>query len=107
MMSDQSIIEDIKKLCFSQDARIGGDFHTWFVGALAQLLRTHSYTVEHESPLFHDHLTLRTGRIRDKQGFLDLFATGLDGRKIAIEFDDGMSLSTIALKSCFSLMRTF
>lgn len=92
MMSDQLIIEAIKSLCFNQDARISGDFHSWFVRNLAQLLRTQNYRVERESPLFHDHLTLRTRKVRGKQGYVDLFATGCNGQTIAIEFDSGISL---------------
>ena len=61
------------------------------VDNLARLLVRNNFRVEGESPIFHDHQTLRTGDFRMKQGYIDLIAHGKD-QKIAIEFDSGTSL---------------
>lgn len=98
-MGSQSIVEEIKKLCFSGGASIGGDPHTEFITDLAYLLRKNNYRVEVEHDLLYKHQTLRTRRVQRELGIIDLFAErahdlfGKGGNHtIAIEYDSQWSL---------------
>jgi hypothetical protein len=90
-MSGQSIVEEIKKLCFSRGASIGMDQHPEFIMNLEYLLRTHNYRVENEYHLPYSHRTLKTGRVQREHGIVDLLAYGWN-HKIAIEYDSKISL---------------
>lgn len=98
-MDRNSIVDEIRKSCFSRGASIGGDPHAEFITKLAYLLRKNNYRVEEEHDLLYNHLTLRTGRVRREHGIIDLFAErahdfyGERGNHtIAIEYDSHRSL---------------
>ena len=84
-------IEEIKSLCFSQDIQTRQNLHSLMINNLARLLVRNNFRVEVESPIFHDHLTLRTRVMEKTQGYIDLVAFGTS-LKIAIEFDSRRSL---------------
>ena len=90
-MGSQSIVDEIKRLCFSRGASIGGDPHSEFIMNLEYLLRKNNYRVENGHDLLYKHLTLKTGRVQREHGIIDLFAEGLN-HTIAIEYDSHRSL---------------
>jgi hypothetical protein len=90
-MGSQSIVDEVKKLCFSRGASIGGDPHREFITNLEHLLRTRNYRVEKEYRLLYNHRTLKTGKVQRVHGDVDLFAEGWN-HKIAIEYDGLISL---------------
>jgi len=87
----QSVVCEIKKLCFSGGASIGGDLHSELITNLGYMLRTLNYRVQHEHPVSYMHRTLKTGRAQRYWGYIDLLADG-GSHKIAVEFDGSRSL---------------
>jgi len=85
------IVEEIRNLCFSQDIQNRKNLHSLLIDKLVTLFMRNNFRVVVESPVFHDHLTLKTGVVEGKQGYVDLLAIG-QNQKIAIEFDSGTSL---------------
>ena len=86
-----NVIEEIKNLCFSQNIQTRANLHSALINSLADLLRRNDFKVEFESPIFHEHLTLKTRVVEGTQGYIDLLAFGKN-QTIALEFDSGMSL---------------
>ena len=87
----QSIVNEIKKLCFSCSASMGGCSHSGLVTNLGRMLRTLNCPVQHDYPVSFMHRTLKTGRVQRHWGYIDLFVDSEDHR-IAVEFDGGRSL---------------
>ena len=90
-METESIIEQIKKLCFSQNLDEISS-HNFMIDELANMLRNNSYDVVFQYPLnAYSAIDTRTEERVTKKGLIDLMAFK-GNQTIAIEFDHKLHL---------------
>jgi len=97
-----TVIEQVKRLCFSVNIEDREGLHRDVVDRLKVLFVKGGYKVHLGYPLHFESIIRKSGDRISRDGNLDLVAFK-NGRKIAIEFDTGIHLKFNSIEKLFQV----
>jgi len=97
-----TVIEQVKRVCFSVNVENREGLHRDVLDRLKTLFVTGGYKVRLEYPIHFESRIRKSGDKVSRDGNLDLVAFK-NGRKIAIEFDTGVHLKFKSIEKLFQV----
>lgn len=97
-----TVIEQIKRVCFSVNAKTREGLHRDLLDKLKALFVNGGYKVHLEYPIRFESRIRKSGDSVSREGNLDLVAFK-NRRKIAIEFDTGIHLKFKSIEKLFQV----
>ena len=101
-IEDMTVIEQVKRVCFSVNVANREGLHRDVLDRLKALFANGGYKVYLEYPIHFESRIRKSGDSISREGNLDLVGFK-NGRKIAIEFDNGIHLKFKSIEKLFQV----
>jgi hypothetical protein len=102
MMGSETIIEQVKRVCFGVDIESREGLHQNVMNELEKLFIKGGYIVCREYPIRFDSIARKSRERISRNGYVDMAAIK-DGHRIAIEFDSGVNLKFKSIEKLFQI----
>jgi len=97
-----TVMEQVKRVCFGLNIESREGLHRSVMNELKELFIKGGYIVYPEYPIRFDSKAGKKGERISRNGYIDLMAVK-NGRRIAIEFDNGVNLKFKSVEKLFQI----